>query len=378
MFQVNYEKAREEAGFTWTVKTYIYSLMSLANIKLNELNESPTAGIEIYKDKYFDQIKEMFGDYIIRPMTSTPPISYGHINHLGVPLNFPKNEGEVNYIHQHKSFDEWIKIIKSKMEFNEMTKEGQSFLLYKEKLQQAYPDRYIYWNMSYEGPITTAYELMDVDFFYGLFDEPDRVKEFLNILTLNTVEYTKFHHRINEIPEYNQEGHGICDDIASMISPDMFEEIVLPYWDMYFEGVTSGKRHIHTEGHTFKTMKFFEKANINSFDPSISPKLNPKLIRDNNRVPFYWRLGSFHYRDLSIQDVKDWVYKAVEDGASNVFTGITHIMLDPNTVAKVKAFKEAASNAKNMFDKGVSREEIGKLVSTEGRKKFWNSWPEAL
>ncbi|MCK5757643.1 MAG: hypothetical protein KAH14_01010 [Clostridiales bacterium] len=378
MFKVNYETAREEAGFTWDVKTYIYSLMNLADIKLNEFNESPTAGIEIYKDKYFNQMKEMFGDYIIRPTISTPPVSYGNINFLGVPLVFPKSEGEVNYEHQHKSLDEWIEILKSNMEFKEMTEEGRFFIDYRGKLQEAYPDKNIYWNMSYEGPITTAYELMDTEFFYGLFDEPEKIKEFLRVLTLSTVEYTKFHHRINGIPEFNTEGAGICDDIASMISPDMFEKIVLPYWEMYFSGVTSGKRHIHTEDHTYKTMRFFEKVNINSFDPSISPKLNPQLIRDNSRVPFYWRLGSFHYADLSVQDVKDWVYKAVEDGASNIFTGITHIMLDPHTVAKVKAFQEAADNAKSMFDAGATRDEIGKLVSVEGRKKFWDQWPEGI
>ncbi len=376
MFKVNYETAREEAGFTWNVKVYIYSLMGLADIKLNEYNENPSAGIEIFKDKYFNQIKEIFGDYVIRPQTMTPPVSYGNINYLGVPLVFPKSEGEVNYEHQHKTIDEWIEILKNKTEFKEMTKEGQIFLEYKEKLQEAYPDRNIYWNMSYEGPITSAYELLDTEFFYGLFDEPEKIKEFLGLLTNSIVEYTKFHHRVNGIPEFNEEGHGICDDIASMISPEMFEEIVLPYWDMYFRGVTFGKRHIHTEDHSYKTMRFLEKININSFDPSISPKLNPQLIRDNSRVPFYWRLGSFHYAELSIQDVKDWVYKAVEDGASNVFTGITHIMLDSDTVAKVKAFQEAAANAKSMFDAGAGREEIGELVSTEGRKKFWDKWPE--
>ena len=378
MFEVNYETAREEAGFTWDVKAYIYSLMGLADIKLNEYNENPSAGIEIFKDKYFNQIKEIFGDYVIRPQTMTPPVSYGNINYLGVPLVFPKSEGEVNYEHQHKSLDDWIEILKNETEIQEMTKEGRVFLDYKEKLQEAYPERKIYWNMSYEGPVTSAYELMDTEFFYGLFDEPEKTKEFLGLLTNSIVEYTKFHHRVNEIPEFNTEGHGICDDIASMISPEMFEEIVLPYWDMYFNGVTSGKRHIHTEDHSYKTMRFLEQVNINSFDPSISPKLSPQLIRDNSRVPFYWRLGSFHYADLSIQDVKDWVYKAVEDGASNIFTGITHIMLDSETVAKVKAFQEAAANAKNMYDAGAGREEIGKLVSSDGRKKFWAKWPEDM
>jgi hypothetical protein len=51
-------------------------------------------------------------------------------------------------------------------------------------------------------------------------------------------------------------------------------------------------------------------------------------------------------------------------------------MHDKATVAKIKAFHEAAANAKEMYDAGATREEIGKLVSPSGRKKFWDHWPE--
>ena len=132
---------------------------------------------------------------------------------------------------------------------------------------------------------------------------------------------------------------------------------------------------MHTEDHTYKTMKFLEDAKITYFDPSISHKLNPILIRDNCRIPFGWRMGSFHFRDLSVTDVKDWVYKAVEDGANKVFTHITKLMHDDATVLKVKAFHEAAVNAKTMFDAGATRDEIGKLVTADGRTKFWDKWP---
>ncbi|MCK5758574.1 MAG: hypothetical protein KAH14_05730, partial [Clostridiales bacterium] len=74
-------------------------------------------------------------------------------------------------------------------------------------------------------------------------------------------------------------------------------------------------------------------------------------------------------------DVRDWVYKAVEDGANKVNTYVTRLMLDDVTILKVKAFHEAATNAKSMFDAGATREEIGKLVTSEGRKKFWDKWP---
>jgi len=375
MFKVNYETARQDAGLSWSIGSSVYSYMELAGISLSEFNKNPAAGIEAYKPKYLNQLKEMFGDIFTPAGIATPAVSYGHINFLGVPLVFPEGEGEVNYTHQHKSLDEWIKILKENMEFKEMTSEGQFFLDYRDELQKAFPDSKVGWSMGYEGPLTTAYELRDMDVFYDLFDDPKKLHEFLRLLTLNIVEYIKFHHRINGIPEFNKNEGAMCDDIASMIPFDKFEEFVLPYWEMYYSGTSEGKRFMHTEDHTYKTMKFLEDAKITYFDPSISHKLNPILIRDNCRVPFGWRMGSFHFRDLSVTDVKDWVYKAVEDGANKVFTHVTKLMHDDATVLKVKAFHEAAVNAKTMFDTGASREDIGKLVTAEGRKKFWDKWP---
>ncbi len=375
MFKVNYETARDEMGLTWSIGTSVYSYLEIAGISLSEYNKNPLAGIESFRPRHFGQLREMFGNYLSPAGMTTPAVSYGHINFLGVPLVFPDGEGEVNYEHQHKSLDEWIKILKNTMTFNKMTADGQFFLDYRKKLQEAYPDNNVNWSMGYEGPLTTAYELRDMNIFYDLFDDPKKLHEFLRMLTLNTVEYIKFYRRINGLQEFNSKEGAMCDDIASLIPPDKFEEFVLPYWEMYYEGTSAGKRFLHTEDHTYKTMRFLEQAKITFFDPSISHKLNPILIRDNCRVPFGWRMGSFHYSDLSPRDVRDWVYKAVEDGANKVFTHVTRLMHDDATVLKVKAFHEAATNAKSMFDAGATRKEIGKLVTSEGRKKFWDKWP---
>ncbi|MDX1357612.1 MAG: uroporphyrinogen decarboxylase family protein [Clostridia bacterium] len=376
MYKVNYDTAREEAGLSWSIGSSVYSYIELAGISLSEFNRNPLAGIEAYKPKYANMVREMVGDIFTPAGIATPAVSYGHINFLGVPLVFPEGEGEVNYEHQHKSLDDWIKILKDNMEFREMTPEGQFFLDYRDKLQEAYPDKKVNWSMGYEGPMTTAYELRDMDVFYDLFDDPEKLREYLHILTLNIVEYIKFHRRVNNIPEFNPYEGFMCDDIASLIPANMFAEFVIPYWDIYYRGITSGKRGIHTEDHTYKTLKHFEDVNINYFDPSISHKLNPILIRDNCRVPFGWRMGAFHFTDLTPGEVKDWVYKAVEDGACKVFTHISKLMHDEPTITKIKAFHEAAVNAKDMFDSGATRKEIGKLVSPAGRKKFWDHWPE--
>ncbi|MFO7611472.1 MAG: uroporphyrinogen decarboxylase family protein [Clostridia bacterium] len=375
MQNTNYNTARDEMGFDWYIGSSVYAFLEIAGINLHEYNKNPLAGVEAYSEKYFTRLKEMFGDYLLPVSPSTPSISYGHINFLGVELIFPEGEGEVNYCRQKKSLDEWIEILKNNMSFNNMTPEGSFYLDYRNILQKAYPGEPVNWGMGYEGPATTAYELRDMDFFYDLYDDPEKTREFLRLLSLNIVEYIKFHRRINGQQEFNIEGGGMCDDIASMIPPEMFGDFVLPYWEIFYTGITSGKRWLHTEDHTYKTMKYLEKADISYFDPSISHKLNPRLIRDNCRVPFGWRMGSFHFRDLKPEDVEDWVYKAVEDGASKVFTHVTKNMLDNSHIEKVKAFHKAASNAKKIFDSGASREEIGKLVSPAGRERFWDKWP---
>lgn len=372
---INYDKAREEAGFDWKIGSSVYAFMELAGIELHEYNTNPKAGIEAYNPKYFDMCKEMFGDYLNPVGIATPAVSYGHINFLGVDLVFPPGQGEVNYVHESKSLAKWTKILNDNMSFDKMTKYGQFYLDYREQLRDAYPGQRVNWSMAYEGPMTTAYELRDTDFFYDLYDRPEETHEFLKALSLNIVEYIKFNRRINGYMEFNHDEGAMCDDIASMIPPDKFEEFVLPYWEMYYSGYSSGKRFLHTENHTYKTMKFLEDAKITYFDPSISQKLNPELIRDNCRVPFGWRMGSFHFGDLSADEVRDWVYKAVEDGASKVFTYVSKLMLDESHIEKVKAFHEAAVNSKEMLDKGATRQEVGALVSKNGRKKFWANWP---
>ena len=112
------------------------------------------------------------------------------------------------------------------------------------------------------------------------------------------------------------------------------------------------------------------------FDPSISPKLNPKIINEKCRVPFGWRLGNFHYPNLSCQEVEDFVFQAVYDGASYVFTYVADAMCNEETVKKVHSFIKAAKATEQMLPKGATREQIGECVSEAGRKKFWDHWPE--
>jgi hypothetical protein len=168
----------------------------------------------------------------------------------------------------------------------------------------------------------------------------------------------------------------MADDIAAMVPARLFEEFVIPYWDQYYRGLTTGARSAHVEDLRPEQLPFLERIGLSQYDPSISPKLNPRLIRDGCRVPFAWRLESFHYPTLTPQDVTDWVFQAVADGASSVFTSIDGIVCRTENVPKVMAFIAAAREAKRILKAGGSRVEIGRLVSAAGRAKFWDHWPD--
>jgi len=163
----------------------------------------------------------------------------------------------------------------------------------------------------------------------------------------------------------------MCDDVASMFGPWQWDEFVMPYWEQYFSGITTGRRSAHVEDLRKEHLPFLDKIGLWNYDPSVSAKINPRLIRDGCHVPFGWRLVSFHYPNMTAQEVRDWVFQAAADGASSVFTYISAMMCDTATVPKVRAFIEAAKEATRMFEAGATTADVGRNVSEAGRRKFW-------
>ena len=369
----NYDTLRQEAGFRWYVGSTYLALLEITGIPIKEFNLHPKACIEAYR-KGRPLIRELCGEDVGLPGVSTPPISYGHPNGLGSELTFPEG-GEVAHEHIYASLREGIRALKEPVDF---ARAGMApfYLDFRRKLQEAFPDEPVGFGYGLEGPITTAYELRGEGFFFDLMDEPVLVKEFFGLLTDSILEFHKFRCKVLHQPHINPEQGSLYDDIASMVSPAMFSEYVVPYWEQYFRGITRGKRHAHVEDLRPDQLTFLENIALSSYDPSISPKINPEIIAERCRIPFGWRLGNFHYPNMTCADIRDFVFKAVEDGATYVFTYVSSTMTNAKTIEKVHAFIQAAKESERMLDEGMSREEIGGCVSSEGRAKFWDHWPE--
>lgn len=367
----NYETARAEAGFSWFVGSSQSALREVVGIPIREFNLEVEACIEAYR-KGRPLLKEMFGDDIQLPAPATPAISYGHVNGLGSELIFPDG-GEVGHTHIYKSLEQGINALKKPVDFA-VSGMAPFYIDFLEKMKTAFPGEEVGFSYGWEGPLTTAYELRGEAFFTDIFDNLALAQEFLRLTTESILEFCRFVCRLTNRPLISSEGTQMYDDIASMIPPYMWDEFVIPFWEKYFSGRTTGKRSAHVEDLRAAQLKYLERIGLSYYDPSISPKLNPEIISRECRVPFGWRLGSFHYRNMDSQDVRDFVFKAAADGASTVFTFVAATMCNEETVGKVHIFIQAAKEVEKLLEQGINRVELQNEVSISGKKKFWDCW----
>ena len=369
----NYDTARDEAGFSWRISGCYNSALALSGVPVKEFYTKPEACIEVYKTGRA-RMYEMFGDWLPPLPPATPPISYMHVNCLGAELLFV-DEGEVGHTHPFDSLEAANARLKEPVDWA-TAGDTPHYLDFWEKMKAAFPEENVGFSFGVEGPITTAYELRGEGFFTDLMDEPERVKEFLRLTTDSVVEAYRFRAEVNGTEFPSPDGSGMVDDIASFVPARMFGEYALPYWEQYYTGMTTGKRTAHVEDLRREQLRFLEEIGLSYFDPSISHKLNPPMLRDEIRVPFGWRLGSFHYREMDEELVRDFLFQAAADGASQVFTIIEGTLSTEEGYRKVMAFKAAGEEVEKLLAQGCSREELGTYVSERGKARYWERFPE--
>ncbi len=349
------------------------ALIELAGAEIREFNLDPAMGIEVYRQG-LPRFREMFGPDVSPPAISTPAISYGHISALGAELVFPQG-GEVSFITPCGSLEEGIDLLKRPIDFA-ATGMAPFYLEYQHRLQQAYPDEHVLFSFGHEGHVTTAYTLLGMNLFLYCYDQPDLLAEFLRLETQSIIDYARWRRVLDGQTPVTSEVGGLADDIASMLAPEIWPRFVLPYWEQYFRGITTGKWVAHVEDLRPAQLPLLEDAGLAHYDPSISSKISPRAIAKRCRVPFSWRLGSFHYPTMNCQDVRDFVFQAAADGATCIFTLIEGNMCNEQALPKVCAFVESARQVERMLKDGATRSDIGTCVSDSGRKKFWDHWPE--
>jgi Uroporphyrinogen decarboxylase (URO-D) len=334
--------AREAAPFSWFATCSMPIYTTLAGVRYDRLFHEADAIVEAY-EKGRPLALELYGPDVALAGPALPGISYGHVNCLGSELIFPE-DSEVAHTPVYGSLDEGIRALKADVDFE---KQGMFpfYLNLWEELKARLPNETIaFRGFKSEGPITTAWALRGEDFFADVLLQPEKTNEYIACVTESILKYRRLIARINGEPENGSGAVSLADDIAAMISPAHWPDMVLPHLQRYFEAQNPTYRNAHIEDLAPGHLKHLDTLGLDMFDPSVSEKLTPELIRDGCSVPFAWRLYSMIYPTLTVEEVGQWVFDAVSQGASRVFTSAARNMDKPEDAAKLNAFIRAAKD----------------------------------
>ena len=346
-------RSREETPFRWYVTCDMPAYAELAGVRYDLLFRDAEAIIEAFTVGE-PRARALYGPDLRYGGPIWAGISYGHVNCLGSPLRFPENS-DVAHAPIYGSLAEGIEALQGEVDW---ARAGQMpfYLELWEKLKSAYPDRSIrFTGFGYEGPITTAWELRGHGFFLDLYDDPALCTEFLGLVTDSIASYSGFIRSLNGLPRFSTDGDSLYDDVSSLIHPRLWPEMVLPFQERCFRSLTSGRRHAHIENLIPDHLPYLDVLGLDSFDPSVSPRLVPSDLRDRCQVPFLWRLNSMHVRDLSCEQIRRFVFEGVAGGASGVFSGIARTMTQGEDADKIRTFIQAARDVERLLAEGCPR-----------------------
>ncbi|MGC9350265.1 MAG: uroporphyrinogen decarboxylase family protein [Anaerolineae bacterium] len=341
--------SRAETPFRWYVTCGMPAYATLAGVRFDRIFREAGAIVEAFTVGE-PRARELFGPDVTYGGPGWAGISYGHANCLGSPLRFPEGS-EVAHEPIYDSLSAGVAALHIPVDWANAGMMPFYLNLWR-KLKRAFPDRGIpFGGFGWEGPITTAWELRGHDFFLDIHDDPHLCKTFLRLLTESIVDYAAFIRSLNGQPRI-VERIGLYDDVASLIHPDQWPEMVLPYHEQYFRSQTSGQRHAHIENLTPDHLPYLDVLRLDNFDPSVVSKVTPRDLRDRCRVPFLWRLNAMQLRDLSCEEIRHFVFKSVGDGASGVFSVIARTMTSAEAVRKIHVFIDAAKDVERLLGQG--------------------------
>jgi hypothetical protein len=121
----------------------------------------------------------------------------------------------------------------------------------------------------------------------------------------------------------------------------MWPEFVIPYWNQYFEGLTTGTRSVHCENLAPAHLKHLKDVNLCHYQPSVSDLLTIENVKANTDIPFDWLLYSYRITDMSDAEIQQWVDKAVEAGITLIRTQFGKYTYEVNKLDRIKAFYKA-------------------------------------
>lgn len=154
-----------------------------------------------------------------------------------------------------------------------------------------------------EGPVTSAVLLAGQDFLTWPYDCPEAAHALLEFCTRSAHAFqreyfaelgTTFPVRVS----------WLFDDFAGMFPPALFEEFVVPYWNLWYELAGCQRRCVHTELLRPEHLPLLALCKIDHFDPGVDQHVTPRDVAEKCPCDFQLRLPAWHVRGVPTEKVR--------------------------------------------------------------------------
>jgi hypothetical protein len=331
--------------FDWSVIPLWPTYAHLCGVTLDEVYRSPAVCADVLR-RGREKVREIFGPEIHPIGLVAPPVSYGHLACLGAEVLFPY-DSEPSVRPFVSSLEEGLQLVEKERPPFEQNALLRRWMDFRDGLRKEFPEEKIpFGGFGAQGPVTSCVLARGQSFYADLYDAPEQARQFLLRMADSIAAFRRFLLSANGQPEINPQGGFLTDDFASLISPGMWPEFVLPAWDRLFRGITTGSRSVHVENLTRAHLPLLKQAGIVYYDPSVSSMLSPKIIRETIEIPYCWLIPSFKIAAMPAGEIAAVVEDALIHGAGRVWTEIDRINCEGENPAKIRAFVNACQRFK--------------------------------
>ena len=273
------------------------------------------------------------------------PNSYGHLICLGAPLHYSET-AEPNISPAADSLEDAIKMLEEAkgMDFTACPIFKQ-YVEQSKRVKEVFPDAPVLAGLGLEGPITSAALFRGDGFYYDIMDEPERSAKYLELMTDSVLEFKKQLNVFCGLPPVGQGGGGLADDLASMVPPPMWDELVVPFWKRYFAGATLGQNHsLHCEALVPMHLPYLAKAGVTHYQPSVSPQLTLESVKANTDLPFDWLLYAYQVTEMNDRQMEEWIAKVVSFQPTNIRTQFGAYAASAGKIDRIISFMDIADS----------------------------------
>ena len=197
------------------------------------------------------------------------------------------------------------------------------------------------------GPATSAKMFRGDGFFPDLYEHPRQTKILMEFVTENLIRYREEMSLRQGIKTQGQ-GMGIWDDVAGMISPQMYAEYVVPGYDKIIRHFQCPDLYLHSEELHPGHLPYIKHLPITCLDLGWEREtfLNIEIVKKETDFKYSWNYN--YMRDIkegspnSIKKLYEQVLKRGGDRLVRIKAGIPRGTPPENVLALIEVAKTYA------------------------------------